>query len=113
MVNILVDEGYAYDVLAICKVKCIKNLLNCNENFNVINDSLKNQLLELHEEIIASIEYLDLVNANIETFNAVEQARYGTISAKEVDDLNMKRFICKKNLQLKFFPKSIILEQKS
>ena len=48
----------------------------------------------------------------METFDAVEKARYGSISAKEVDELNMKRYYSKVALQKKFFS-SEILEQKT
>lgn len=113
MINLPVDEGYAYDVLAICKVKLINNLKNSKINFDIINESLKKQLGEIHEVILNSQEYLDLISANAETFKAVELARYGTISAKEVDDLNMKRFHYKEKLQNKFFPNFKLLEQKS
>lgn len=113
MIELPVDEGFAYDVLAICKVKVLKKINNSELNFNLVNDSLSNQLCELHEIILSSQEYSNLLSANLETFEAVERARYGNISAKEVDDLNMKRFFCKKELQEKFFPNSNLLEQKS
>lgn len=113
MISIPVDEGYAYDMLAISQVKCIKKLENSEKNFLTLFESLKNQVNNLHDEILNSIEYLNLLNANLETFEAVEKARYGTISAKEVDNLNMKRFSCKKKLQEKFFPNLKYNESKS
>lgn len=113
MINLLVDEGYAYDVLAISQVKCIKNLPNALKNFLLISECLKNQIKDLHEQILISDEFSNLLNANIKTFDAVEKARYGNITAKEVDDLNMERFYCKQKLQKKFFPNSNLLEQKS
>ena len=42
------------------------------------------------------------VVAELETFDAVERARYGEISAKEVDDCNMLRYNAKINLQKAF-----------
>lgn len=113
MILLPVDEGYAYDVLAICKVKCIKELANSEKNYLIIYEELKKQVGAIHEDILNSNEYLDLINANLKTFDAVEKARYGTISAKEVDDLNMERFYCKKKLQTKFFPDLEYLEIKS
>ena len=94
MVNILVDEGYAYDVLSICQIKLVKKIANSEKNFHLINETLENQLKELHAKIISS-------------------NGYSSITAKEVDDLNMLRYKYKTELQKKFFPESIILEQKS
>jgi hypothetical protein len=113
MIFLPVDEGYAYDVLAICHVKYNKQLPNSDKSYFLINDELKKQLGKLHDEILHSEEYSQLIIANLETFDAVEKARYGTISAKEVDDLNMKRFLHKKNLQKKFFPNLEYMETKS
>jgi hypothetical protein len=113
MIFLPVDEGYAYDVLAICKVKCIKQLPNSEKNYFVIEDEIKKQIGIIHDEILISLEYFNLINANLNTFDAVEKARYGEISAKEVDDLNMERFHCKKKLQKKFFPDLEYTEIKS
>jgi hypothetical protein len=113
MILIPVDEGYAYDVLAICHVKYTKQIPNSKENYYLIFEEIKKQLGKIHNEVLGSQEYINLINANVETFDAVEKARYGEISAKEVDNLNMKRFECKKKLQEKFFPNSTILEKKS
>ena len=113
MVKISLDEGYAYDLLAICEVKILKNIENANINYDLIFNELQNQIGQKHSEILLSQEYKNLLKANYETFDAVEEARYGAISAKEVDSLNMLRFFRKKDLQLKFFPESTILEQKS
>lgn len=113
MVKISLDEGYAYDLLAICEVKIKNNVNNAKVNYELIFNELSAQLNNLHLLILSSDEYACLVDANKKTFEAVEKARYGIITAKEVDDLNMQRFFCKQKLQLKFFPQSNILEQKS
>ena len=44
-----------------------------------------------------------MVEVNKKTFNAVEKARYGDISAKEVDNCNMERYNAKKDFQNTFF----------
>jgi len=114
MININVDEGYAYDFLAILNVKKNKALNNSQEAFDVCDEHIKKQVgKELHLLILNSNEYKSLLKANEETFDAVEKARYGSISAKEVDNLNMKRYHCKILLQNKFFPKTKILETKT
>jgi hypothetical protein len=113
MVKISLDEAYAYDLLAICEVKIKKNINNAKINYELIFNELQDQINNLHLTILSSDEYNNLLDVNEKTFDAVEKARYGTITAKEVDNLNMQRFLYKQKLQLKFFPKSNILEQKS
>lgn len=115
MIKLLVDGAYALDYHAILKVKHENNpnkiseqaLVDCSLNLSVelgIDDFL---------DILGSDEYIHLVEANQKTFDAVEKARYGKISAKEVDDCNMERYNAKKALQAKFFSKQEQVEQKS
>lgn len=115
MITILVDEGYAYDYLAILTVKAKK--INSSKTLNArneCNEFLMNQVGEdKHLDILESKNFIDLFDVNSETFDAVEKARYGQISAKEVDDLNMKRYHCKVALQNKFFPNIQTTEFKS
>lgn len=115
MITILVDEGYAYDYLAILAVK--HKIFNNEKTLtarNLCNEHILTQVSEdRHIEIIQSEEFKNLFDANFETFEAVEEARYGKISAKEVDDLNMKRYHCKVALQNKFFPDIQTTELKS
>jgi hypothetical protein len=114
MINIPVDEGYGYDVLAIAQVKNDMNIKNSKIYFEILNNSISSQLGQiLHNNILNSKEYQALVEANKETFNAVEKARYSSITAKEVDICNLKRYQSKINLQNKFFPNNLILENKS
>lgn len=115
MISILVDEGYAYDYLAILNVKYKKfNNEKTLHARNLCNEHLLGQIPEdKHIDILNSEEFKNLFNVNFETFNAVEKARYGEISAKQVDDLNMKRYYCKVALQNKFFPNIRITEFKS
>lgn len=113
MITIQVDEGYAYDFLAILDVKRQKNISNSEKNFKISYDHIESQIgKEIHSAIYNSDEYLKLVTVNKETFDAVEKARYGSISAKEVDELNMKRYYSKVALQKRFFS-SEVLEQKT
>lgn len=115
MISIMVDEGYAYDYLSILWVKHMK--FNNQASLKARRDCdvfLEKQVGEdKHLDILSSVEFGELIKANHETFDAVEKARYGEISAKEVDDLNMKRFYCKMALQNKFFPSSSMNEVKS
>jgi hypothetical protein len=115
MITILVDEGYAYDYLAILTVKAKKiNTDKSLEARDQCNEFIMSQIGEdKHFDILKSKNFTDLFDVNSETFDAVEKARYGEISAKEVDDLNMKRYNCKIALQNKFFPQQKISELKS
>jgi len=113
MITIKVDEGYAYDYLAILDVKRRKGVSSSEKNFKISFSHIESQIgADLHNQIYNSDEYLKLTTVNSETFDAVEKARYGSISAKEVDELNMKRYYCKIALQNRFFS-SEILEQKT
>lgn len=107
MISISVDEAYAFDYLSILFIKkninsdCYDHWVDC---YSYIENQLgKNKMIE----IINSIEYIDLIKANQLTFDAVEKARYGSITAKEVDQANMLRYDKKNQLQQKFFSKDI------
>ena len=108
MLSIVVDEGYAYDYLAILLVKGDKRY------HDLTYQNIQSQVgIDLHEKIIESKEFSNLVDANTQTFNAVQLARYWEISAKEVDNCNMTRYNCKIALQNKFFPNNKVLEIKT
>lgn len=103
MINLLVDEAYAFDYLSILNVK--KNI-NPESQLNWENcfSHMEKQLgAEKMSQIIHSKEYQNMIEANQITFDAVEKARYGSITAKEVDDANMLRYKKKCELQKKFF----------
>ena len=59
-------------------------------------------------KIINSEEYKNMVQTNKVTFDAVEKARYGNITAKEVDEANMLRHKRKLELQVKFFDNNLM-----
>lgn len=104
MININVDEAYAYDFLAILDVKRQKNIKDAEAAFRECYFYIQCQVgYILHKNIVESNEYKNLLRANIETFEGVEKARYGIISAKELDNCNMQRYNFKKELQKKFF----------
>ncbi len=106
MINLLVDEGYAFDYLSILTIKSARDISNQKKS-DALRDCVYNLITELGQEkfsqIIMSQEYIDLEISNSKTFDAVDKARYGDITAKEVDSLNMERFKCKQILQKKFF----------
>ena len=107
MITIDAEEAMAFDCLAILEVKCEKfpnNEVTKNSWWDCF-DNIKEQLGDkVFYEVYASKEYKSLKDANILTFDAVEKARHdGDVTAKEVDDCNIKRYEAKKALQKKFF----------
>jgi len=109
MINLNVDEGYAFDYLSILEVKFKNtNSPETSKSFESCKSFLKSQISsDLFDLIYESKEYHKCKAANQLTFDAVEKARYGNIPAKEVDDCNMKRYNAKINLQKKFFKNEI------
>jgi hypothetical protein len=103
MINLLVDEAYAFDYLSILHIK--KNINQQVEPYwKECLDYIKEQIGEIAmQEIINSKEYHEMIDANKITFDAVEKARYGSITAKEVDEANMLRYNKKQKLQKKYF----------
>jgi len=106
MINLPVDEGYAFDYLAILSIKADKNPTKSNIVSHArCYNSLKDQIGDnyLWNKIIDSTEMRYIEDANLITYEAVEKARYGEVTAKEVDDANMLRYRAKVALQEKFF----------
>ena len=113
MVKLKVDEGYAFDYLAILEVKSNNNP-DQSDLWRCCLDYMSSQFPKnLWDSMIGSKEYSYLVEINQKTFNAVDKARYGEITAKEVDDCNMERFRAKQSFRKKFFPESNTLEFKT
>jgi hypothetical protein len=109
MINLLVDEAYAFDYLSILEVK--KDLIvdtQKQEAFETCKNFLKNQLNNFNN-IYVSKEYKDLYDINKKTFDLVDLARNnGNVTAKQVDDANMERFYRKRDLQFKFFSNPLV-----
>lgn len=113
MINLEVDEGYAFDYLAILAVKK-ERIDGQREKFHECARNLRMQVgRDLWDVIVASEEYENLIEENRKTFDAVDQARYGSIGAKEVDECNMKRYQAKVAFQKRFFPQKEITEAKN
>lgn len=105
MINLKVDEAYAFDYFTILFLK--KHLSeSCLQNWESCYNELSSQISNFNE-ILDSKEYQNLLEANKITFDAVNRARYGQISAKEVDEANMLRHKRKQELQKKFFYNNI------
>lgn len=99
MIDIRVDEAYAFDYLSILQIK------NNKDNFNNCRDYITDQVgKNNYDEIVRSDEYQSLVDANQEVFDLVEKIRKGeTVTGLELDNANMARYYTKQALQKKFF----------
>ena len=85
-----------------------KDLFATKSVSNNKNSSVTELPKDLFVQVINSNEYKNMVLVNQKTFDAIELARYGNITAKEVDNTNMERFFCKKKLQEKFFDGKLV-----
>lgn len=103
MINLNVDEAYAFDYLSILDIKKQKD----SKNYKFWNHSyvfLQNQFeSEKWNQMINSEEYKNMLKANQLTFDAVDKAKTNQVTAQYVDFCNYQRHIAKENFQKKFF----------
>lgn len=113
MINLLVDEAYAFDYLAILLIK--SELYSSKEKYETYIECfhyLESQI-ENFNEIIQSQEFKEIYEINKHTFILIDQLREGKyITAKEIDDANMERFNKKVQLHNKFFIDKKLREEK-
>lgn len=103
MINILVDEAYAFDYLSILEIKKNKKLDSYNswiQCYKYLQDQFDN---EKWISMIYSKEYKEILKANELTFDAVDKAKNNEVTAKDVDYCNYMRFLAKQSFQKKFF----------
>lgn len=118
MIDIPVDESYAYDVLSIAAVKVAKK---AGDPVNLANHRrLEVRIGEqvgwpLHVQICSSPEYDELYHTNLGLFNHIDdmKGRPARIEDGEATDRwNFRRYELKRILQEKFFPNSTQTERK-
>jgi len=103
MINLLVDEAYAFDYLSILDIKRKKKSdyhrawINC---FKYLKEQFDE---EKWLSLIHSEEYINIIKANELTFDAVNKAKNNEVTAQHVDYCNYQRHIAKQNFQKKFF----------
>jgi hypothetical protein len=103
MLNLKVDECYAFDYMAILFIKrnkSIQALKTWEDCYRYIRDQLDEKFFN---EIIDSKEYEDMIDANQKTFNMVERAKNNSCTAMDVDKCNYGRHRAKEKFQEKFF----------
>jgi hypothetical protein len=108
MIKISLDEGYVFDILSILQIKMSKtspdNLQKISSSFWSMKEEILKEIgQENFQKIISSQEYDDLLQANLLTFNLVDEVKHDDGLAKQVDKANYQRYLCKTNLQKKFF----------
>lgn len=103
MINLIVDEAYAFDYLSILEIKKNKKLDSYNswiQCYKYLQDQFDN---EKWISMIYSKEYKEILKANELTFDAVDKAKNNEVTAKDVDYCNYMRFLAKQSFQKKFF----------
>ena len=103
MINLLVDEAYAFDYLSILEIKKQKSSIS-NDAWAKCYVYLQNQFdNEKWSHMMHSKEYENMIKANELTFNAVDKAKNNEVTAQHVDYCNYQRHSAKQNFQKKFF----------
>ena len=103
MINLLVDEAYAFDYLSILEVKKQKSSIS-NDAWAKCYAYLQNQFdNEKWLHMMHSKEYENMIKANELTFDAVDKAKNNEVTAQRVDYCNYQRHVAKQNFQKKFF----------
>jgi len=106
MINLPVDEAYAFDYLSILVAK---GKLAEAEHLECSKSIIKQIGHFLFCDILCSDEYRKLININEKIFQTIDKLRDGEkIDARFIDKLNIKRWKTKKELQKKFFNRGII-----
>ena len=104
MIKISVDEAYVFDMLSILDVKMKKltgeKLVITLEKFNLMAEEVIEQIgKENFDKIYSSVEYKELVQANQDIFDLVDESQKIEGMAKVTDDANFARHVKKMNLQ--------------
>lgn len=111
MILLPVDEAYALDYLAILQAKR-DNGMDVEDELKRVETFLEAQLPGLRR-VLASGAFLKLYQANRSTFDAIEKAHAGKITARRVQEINYARFAAKRKLQKRFWPQAVLAERKT
>ncbi len=105
MINLSVDEAYAFDYLSILEVKK-KNSQKDYDNYINTSNFISNQIgNDLFNTIVQSVSYRDLIKTNKQIYDLIDLIRKDEIEldAKVIDQANTDRYNLKKSLQHVFF----------
>lgn len=108
MIKISLDEAYVFDILSIFQVKINSFTGEKLETTLLAMSDLIEEIIEQlgqekYNDIIASQEYLEMVQANKKVFDLVDIVKNDNGLAKETDNANHERYLKKIALQNKFF----------
>lgn len=104
MINILVDEASALDAIAILTVKHERLGKDFSNEIGEIERSLSERYgTNLVREVLSSIHFEKLVDANREIWVLVDLAHSDKVSAKVVAEANDERYRLKRVIQKQFF----------
>ena len=110
MINLQVDESYAFDFLSILEVKLMyanEKQEHAQKSFNFYSNLIAEQVGDsLFDEIRESVEYKKLKESNQILFETIDNCKKYKMDAVIIDKLNYRRFQLKTELQKKFFNKS-------
>ena len=116
MIRISVDQAYAYDMLAIHVVKQRAfNGAAAEEARLKLSEEIRDAVgAEVHEAVLLSREYQELIDVNQTIFNAVDQIKelsrdggHLVMDAGYIDDRNYRRHQLKAALQERFFSEAL------
>jgi hypothetical protein len=107
MLKISLDEAYVFDLLAINEVKMAHSTGDKRQSliksYSKIADEIQDQIgKELFDQIIKSVQYLELKLANEKVFKLVDRASEEEL-ANITNQANYERYVKKTDLQSKFF----------
>jgi hypothetical protein len=111
MILLPVDEAFAFDYLAILCVKLDRGL-DVEKDIERVEVMISHQVGNLNS-IKASYQFKKLMITNERTFDAIELAHRGRISARRVQEINYERYLAKRELQEKFWRNLKITEKKT
>ena len=117
MIKISVDESFGYDLRTIAQIKFQKSGSEAaRKNLRRTSEELVAQIdLATHEGILASQEYADLKQANLDLFEIFDEMKRPDKTEcfdLKADRLNYLRHECKVALQKRFFPQNPTTEIK-
>lgn len=110
MINLKVQDVFAFDYLSILEIKYEKSQTQeAFRSYEMCSIELeleyaKRYNASFYGNILKSEEYQNLKNANLKVFETIDAVHNGLeMTALELDQCNYLRFIAKKKLQEKFF----------